>query len=102
VAEEMLGIPMSHCALAVSRGPRFKYVQFATEGDLFPPLLFDLENDPQQVHDLLSIGGADDRETALRSAQGLVRWHMRSAERTLSGSFLHAERGLVESRDTWR
>ncbi len=29
LAETMFGIPMSHCALAVSRGPRYKYVQFA-------------------------------------------------------------------------
>ena len=31
VAERAFGIPMSHCALAVSRGPRYKYVQFAAD-----------------------------------------------------------------------
>ena len=52
MAERMFDIPMSHCALAVSRGPSHKYVQFATEADVFPPLLFDLEADPDQRHDL--------------------------------------------------
>ncbi len=45
-AERGFGIPMSHCALAVSRGPRHKYVQFAADDGLFPPLLFDLDADP--------------------------------------------------------
>ena len=42
LAERAFGIPMSHCALAVSRGPRYKYVQFAADAALLPPLLFDL------------------------------------------------------------
>ncbi len=42
LAERAFGIPMSHCALAVSRGPRYKYVQFAADASLLPPLLFDL------------------------------------------------------------
>jgi len=32
----------------------------------------------------------------------LLQWQMRTAERTLSDSFLDPERGLVEARDTWR
>ncbi len=43
LAELGFGIPMSHCALAVSRGPRYKYVQFAADASLMPPLLFDLD-----------------------------------------------------------
>ena len=49
---------MSHCALAVSRGPRYKYVQFAADAALFPPLLFDLSADAGQTHNLLAEGGA--------------------------------------------
>src|SRR6185437_6560203 len=52
VPERSFGVPMSHCSLAVSRGPRHKYVQFATEARLFPPLLFDLADDPEQRHNL--------------------------------------------------
>ena len=101
LAEKAFGIPMSHCALEVGRGPRYKYVQFAAASDLMPPLLFDLSEDPGQTRNLLAErqGGY---EVAWRCAQELVQWHMRTAERTLSGSFLDAERGLVQTRDTWR
>jgi hypothetical protein len=91
---------MSHCALAVGRGPRYKYAQFAAASDVMPPLLFDLSEDPGQTHNLLT--ERDAAAVAWEAAQDLVRWHMRSAERTLSGSLLHADRGLVQARDTWR
>ena len=32
----------------------------------------------------------------------MLHWYMRTAERTLSGSFLHPKQGFVEARDTWR
>jgi arylsulfatase A-like enzyme len=109
LAEKAFGIPMSHCALAVSRGPDYKFVQFAASPDLLPPLLFDLRTDPAQVHDLLGADGEGERgargdrqEAAWKASQELLQWHMRSAERTLSGSFLHPERGLVQTRDAWR
>jgi arylsulfatase A-like enzyme len=108
-AERVLGLPMSHCSLAVSRGPRYEFVQFGASPDVFPPLLFDLESDPGRVENLLAgnpaPGGAAGhaREgAAWEAAQELLHWYMRSAERTLSGSFLHPTRGLVEGRDTWR
>jgi len=100
--ETMFGIPMSHCALAVSRGPRYKYVQFASDASVFPPLLIDLSDDVDQTHNLLVAGGAAVTQAAWEATQELLRWQMRTAERTLSGSFLHPERGLVEFRDTWR
>jgi arylsulfatase A-like enzyme len=100
-AERMFDIPMSHCALAVSRGPRYKYVQFASADDVFPPLLFDLDQDAGQTENLLTAMGPEATEVAWRCAQELARWQMRSAEKTLSGSFLHPTRGLVEARDDW-
>jgi len=100
-AERMFDIPMSHCALAVSRGPKYKYVQFASADDVFPPLLFDLEVDAGQTQNLLARREPEAAEVAWRCTQELARWHMRSAERTLSGSFLHPTRGLVEARDDW-
>ena len=102
LSEQGFGVPMSHCALAVSRGPRHKYVQFAADDGLFPPLLFDLDADPEQRHNLLVEGGPDVAAMAWRATEELVQWHMRSAERTLSGGVLDAERGLVEARDAWR
>jgi hypothetical protein len=95
----MFDIPMSNCALAVSRGPRYKYVQFASADDVFPPLLFDLDQDAGQTENLLTARGPEATEVAWRCAQELARWQMRSAEKTLSGSFLHPTRGLVEARD---
>ena len=81
---------------------RHKYVQFAADAALFPPLLFDLARDPEQTHNLLHDGDAGAGDAAWAATRELLQWQMRTAERTLSGSFLHPERGLVESRDTWR
>jgi arylsulfatase A-like enzyme len=102
LAENAFGIPMSHCALAVSRGPRYKYVQFAADAALLPPLLFDLSRDPEQTHNLLAEQGAGVGDAAWAATRELLQWQMRTAEQTLSGSFLDPERGLVEARDTWR
>ena len=102
LSERAFGVPMSHCALAVSRGPRYKYVQFAADDAAFAPLLFDLDDDPGQTQNLLASDGPAVAEVAWRATQELLQWRMRTAERTLSGSFLDPERGLVEARDTWR
>jgi hypothetical protein len=68
-----------------------------------PPLLFDLAADPGQVRNLLAGGGdSSARDLAWQSTQELLHWQMRTAERTLSGSFLHPQRGLVTARDEWR
>ena len=102
LAERGFGIPMSHCSLAVSRGPRYKYVQFAADAALMPPLLFDLERDPEQRHNLLIEEPSESGVAAWAATQELLQWQMRTAERTLSSTFLDPERGLVEARDTWR
>ena len=67
-AEQAFGLPMSHCSLAVSRGPRHKYVQFGAAADLLPPLLFDLDEDPGQTHNLLA-----GRASAGRNGNGQPR-----------------------------
>ena len=100
-AERTFGIPMNHCALAVSRGPRHKYVQFAADASLFPPLLFDLSADPAQTHNLLAEGGTDMTRLAWEATEEMLQWRMRTAERTLSGNFLHPTRGVVQTRDAW-
>jgi arylsulfatase A-like enzyme len=102
LAERFFGIPMSHCSLAVSRGPTYKYVQFAAPADVLPPLLFDLERDPQQIHNLCREPGDGWKDQAWRSTRELLQWRMRTSERTLSGHFVSPETGLVSARDTWR
>ena len=64
--------------------------------------MFDLESDPEQTQNLLVDGGDEVASAAWDATQELLQWQMRTAERTLSGSFLHPRRGLVEARDTWR
>ncbi len=98
-AEHLLGVPMAHCALDVVRGARWKYVQFAAEGEVMPPLLFDLDDDPDQLHDRVREGDA--AAAGWEEAQRLLRWRMRFAERDLSGQLLTGN-GLVTSRDEWR
>ncbi|NIR39235.1 MAG: sulfatase, partial [Actinobacteria bacterium] len=44
----MLGLKPDQCALNVLRGERYKYVHFTA----LPPLLFDLDRDPHELHDL--------------------------------------------------
>jgi hypothetical protein len=102
MVESFLNVPMSHCSLAVSRSASHKYVQFATSPDIFPPLLFDLRDDPQQVRNLCNGPGDAWKDQAWQCAQELLLWRMRTSERTLSGHFLSTEDGLVSSRDTWR
>ncbi|MGC8466190.1 MAG: sulfatase-like hydrolase/transferase [Acidimicrobiales bacterium] len=102
MAERWFGIPMDHCSLAVVRGDRYKYVQFAADEAILPPLLFDLERDPDQVHNLLVEEPAVALEPALRASQDLLQWRMRTDERLLTGSFLSSQDGLVVTRDAWR
>lgn len=83
--EQALGLNMDECSLAVIRDENFKYVHF----NQLPPLLFDLQNDPQELHNL-----ADKPEyaaTALCYAQKMISWRMSSNERTLTGWHYHSE-----------
>jgi arylsulfatase A-like enzyme len=99
-AESLFGIPMAHCSLDVARGRQVKYVQFAADAEVLPPLLFDLAADPGQLHDLVPRGGAADR--AWPAAQRLVQWRMRHEDRQLAGTVLTSSRGVVTARDEWR
>ncbi len=76
--EAALGLSMDQCTLAVQRGQRYKYVHFCG----LPPLLFDLEKDPGEFHNL-----ADDPAHAgivLACASRMLSWRMENAERTLT------------------
>ena len=99
-AESFFGLPMAHCSLDVSRGSEVKYVQFAADAAILPPILFDLVADPDQLHDLVPRGEAGD--TAWLAAQRLVQWRMRHEERQLSGTLLTPDHGPVSFRDEWR
>jgi arylsulfatase A-like enzyme len=98
-AERFLEVPMAHCALDVVRGAVVKYVQFAADPSVLPPLLFDLAADPSQLHDLVRAGGSCD--LGWEAAQRMARWRMRTADRILSGTLLTSSDGPVETRDEW-
>jgi len=90
-AEGVLGLTPDDCTLSIIRGQRYKYVHFAA----LPPLLFDLENDPGEMHDL-------SRDPAhagimLDCAQRMLSWRMRYAERTLTNLHLSPE-GVIDRR----
>ena len=99
LAETAFSIPMEQCCLTVVRDGRWKYVQPAAEPSILPPLLFDLEADPDQVADLAR-DPDHDGVRADRAAE-LVRWRMRHDERTLTGHMVTPE-GLVVHRDAHR
>jgi arylsulfatase A-like enzyme len=84
----------------VVRGERWKYVQFATDPEIMPPLLFDLASDPDQTLNLAR-DPACDGARADQTAR-LLAWRMRHDERTLTGHFLSPTRGLVVRRDPRR
>ena len=96
----LLGVPMEHCCLNVVRGEHWKYVQFATDPDVMPPLLFDLDADPDQTQDLAGDPGHDG--VRADHAARLLSWRMRHDERTLTGHYLSPRRGLVVRRDPRR
>jgi len=89
-AEEALGLPMHACNLAVLRSHRFKFVYFAA----LPPLLFDLEADPDELEDLSRDPGY--RSVMLDCAERMLSWRMRHVDQTLT--HLKLTRAGVTSR----
>ena len=76
--ERALGISSDECCYAVIRGRKWKYVHFAA----LPPLLFDLEADPHELHNLA--GDPAMRDVLLDCAQRMLDWRLTSQERTLT------------------
>ncbi len=87
--EAYLGIGLDDCTFSVTRGPRYKYVHFTA----LPPLFFDLEEDPAELHDLAADPAA--QGLVLAHAQTMLSWRMAHDERTLTGMQLTAK-GPVE------
>ncbi len=91
--EEVFGLTLEECALAVLRDEHGKYVQFSGFPAL-PAIFFDIDNDPAQIRNL-----ADDpayAATVLSYAQRMLAWRMQHTERTLTGMKLTMHAGLVE------
>jgi arylsulfatase A-like enzyme len=87
--EAALGLSQEHCTLNVLRDARTKYVHFAG----LPPLLFDLESDPQELHDRASDPGFFARR--VECGERLLSWRMQHADKTLSHIRVTREEGLT-------
>lgn len=81
--EAALGLTPDQCCLSALRDERWKYVHFAA----LPPLLYDLEQDPQERRNL-----AGDPAFAAKLAE--------MAQRLLSHRMLHSERSLTNVKLT--
>ena len=92
LAEDVLGLTMDQCTLDVIRDERWKYVHFAG----LAPLLFDLVEDPRQLHDRSADPGC--AAVVADYAQRLLSWRQRHDERTLTGTLL-THRGPVTRVD---
>jgi len=93
--EQIFGLTLEECSLAVLRDEHGKYVHFSGHPTM-PPIFFDLDTDPAQV-----VNRAADPEYAPRVldyAQRMLARRMTHAERTLTGMKLTQHAGLVERR----
>ena len=86
--QDSLGLEMDACSLAVTQDEHFKYVHFPA----LPPLFFDLQLDPQQLHNVA--GDPAYAPQMLRYAQKMLDWRLLHADRTLTG-FAASPEGLM-------
>ena len=82
--ETVFGLRQDQCAISVLRDHRRKYVQFCAQ---WPPLLFDIEHDPGELHDL---AGDPERMAELYD----------SARRLLATRMEHTDPRLANTRAT--
>lgn len=86
--EQTLGLTLNQCTLNVIRDFDFKYVHFTN----LPPLLFDLNNDPEELTNLAA--DPSYASTVLHYAQKMISWRMENDERTLTNLALE-EQGVM-------
>ena len=84
-----LGLKLQQCAVNVIRGERYKYVHFAT----LPTLFFDLEEDPDEFHDLAADPAYQGR--VLEYAGKMLSWRMRHETPALTDIHLTREGEIV-------
>lgn len=81
VIEQVLGLRQDQCAISVIRDRHTKYVQFC--GDL-PPLLFDLDDDPNELVDRHGDPAMAARELAM--VESLLRMRMERTDPRLANT----------------
>ena len=91
--EQVFGLTLEECSLAVLRDDHGKYVQFSGHPAL-PAIFFDLDADPAQTTNVAADPAYASR--VLDYAQRMLAWRMQHTERTLTGMKLTMHAGLVE------
>ncbi|MFT4676286.1 MAG: arylsulfatase A-like enzyme [Patiriisocius sp.] len=86
-AESTLDLDMESACLNVVRDHHYKYVHFA---DL-PALLFDLKNDPAELHNLAE----SEPKLVAKYAGKLLSWRLATTEKSLSHFQIVREAGLI-------
>lgn len=87
-AESTLELDMESACLNVIRDHKYKYVHFT---DL-PCLLFDLENDPEESHNLAT----ERPDLVAEYAQKLLSWRLATTDKTLSHLQIVRDEGLLD------
>jgi arylsulfatase A-like enzyme len=90
VMERSLGLELHECSLVVLRGHRYKYVHFSA----LPPLLFDLEHDPDELHNRANDPAM--MPVLIECMSKLLSWRMQHEEETLACMSV-SELGTVEA-----
>jgi arylsulfatase A-like enzyme len=91
--EQVFGLTLEECSLAVLRDDHGKYVQFSGHPAL-PAIFFDIDADPAQTNNVAADPAYASR--VLEYAQRMLAWRMQHTERTLTGMKLTMHAGLVE------
>lgn len=91
LTQEMFGIGIDECSLAVLRDEHGKYVHFAG----MAPLFYDLDADPDELVNRAAEPAYASK--VLGYAQRLLSLRMRNAERTLTGALVTPQ-GVIEAR----
>jgi arylsulfatase A-like enzyme len=91
LTQEMFGIGIDECSLAVLRDEHGKYVHFTG----MPPIFYDLDADPDEL--VNRAGDPAYGARVLEYAQRLLSLRMRNAERTLTGALVTPQ-GVIEAR----
>ncbi|AKI00528.1 arylsulfatase A family protein [Hoeflea sp. IMCC20628] len=84
-----LGLEMKQCLATIVRGPRYKYIHFAT----LPPLLFDLKVDPNEFENLAE--NPKYHGVMLEFASKMLRWRVEHNAPALTDYHLKSD-GAVE------
>lgn len=83
-----LGLKMNQCMVNIIRDDQYKYVHFTT----LPPLLFDLQKDPDEFNNLAN--DPEYKTVMIKYASKLLSWRMENDDRALTDMRLTAEGGV--------